>query len=109
VSEAYWAKRPHGPFATLIRVAATYCDPEQDAGAYGDLVHLARQGDDAEMRVFKAELSQALADPSQLPGDELFWAVGYGDGRDDKFLRHLWRDLYGDEPVPSPPPGEPPA
>ncbi len=39
-----------------------------------------------------------LADPGQLPGDELFDAVDYGDGSDEGFLRHLWRDLYGDQP-----------
>jgi hypothetical protein len=71
VNEAYWAKHPDGPFATLIRVAATYCDPEQDMDAYDDLKYLARQDDDAEMKVFKAELRQALNDPSRLPGDEL--------------------------------------
>jgi hypothetical protein len=99
VNEAYWAKHPEGPFATLIRVAATYCDPEQNADAYDDLKYLARQDDDAEMRVFKAELREALADPRRLPDDELFRAVDYGDGSDEKFLRRLWWDLYGDEPV----------
>jgi hypothetical protein len=83
----------------LIRVASTYCHPEQDADAYADLKFLARQQDDAEMSVFKAELREALADPGRLPGDELFKAVDYGDGSDQKFLRRLWRDLYGDEPV----------
>jgi hypothetical protein len=101
VNEAYWAKHPAGPFATLIRVAATYCDPEQDMDAYDDLKYLARQEDDAEMRIFKEELRQALNDPSKLPGDELHWAVGYSDGSAEKFLRRLWRDLYGDEPIPA--------
>lgn len=90
---------PDGPFATLIRVAATYCDPEVDAGAYDDLKYLACQDDDAELRVFKAELREALADPRRLPDDELFRAVDYSDGSDEKFLRRLWHDLYGDEPV----------
>lgn len=81
MNEAYWAKHPEGPFATLIRVASTYCHPEQDADAYDDLKFLARQQDDAEMSVFKA--------------------VDYGDGSDEKFLRRLWRDLYGDEPIAS--------
>jgi len=49
--------------------------------------------------VFKAELRQALREPRQLPGDELFKAVDYGDGSDERFLRRLWRDLYGDESV----------
>ena len=53
------------------------------------------------MRVFKTELAQALADPSQLPEGELDDAVEYDDGSDGNFLRRLWRDLYGDEPIPS--------
>jgi hypothetical protein len=56
------------------------------------------QADD-EMRVFKAELRRALADPSQLPARELDDTVEYDDGSDEKFLRRLWHDLYGDEPI----------
>ncbi len=40
-----------------------------------------------------------LADLGRLPGDELFKAVDYGDGSDESFLRRLWHDLYGDEPI----------
>jgi hypothetical protein len=57
------------------------------------------QADDDEMRVFKAELRRALADPSLLPAGELDDAVEYNDGSDEKFLRRLWHDLYGDEPM----------
>ncbi len=42
---------------------------------------------------------EALADLGRLPGDELFKAVDYGDGSDESFLRRLWHDLYGDEPI----------
>jgi hypothetical protein len=101
VSAFYWQRHPDGPFATLIRLAATYCHPEAYDEAYEDLVSRARsrEPDDEEMRVFKAELRRAIADPDQLPDDELFDAVEYDDGSDEKFLRRLWRDLYGDEPV----------
>jgi hypothetical protein len=54
------------------------------------------------MRVFKAELRDAIRDPSQLPGDELLQAVHFEDGSNEKFLRRLWRDLYGDEPAGQP-------
>ena len=96
----YWERHPDGPFATLIAVAATYCMPEAYDGAYDDLIGRARapEPDDEEIRVFKAELQQALADPGQLPADELFDAVDYGDGSDEAFLRRLWHDLYGDQP-----------
>ena len=42
---------------------------------------------------------EAIRDPGRLPGDELFRHVEYDDGSDEVFLRRLWRDLYGDEPV----------
>jgi hypothetical protein len=101
VSAFYWERHPEGPFATLIGVAATYCSPDAYDGAYEDLVRRAgaADADDEEMRVFKVELRQALADPGALPDDELSEAVEYDDGGDERFLRRLWRDLYGDEPV----------
>jgi hypothetical protein len=54
------------------------------------------------MRVFKDELRQAIAHPGQVPCDELSSHVQYEDGRTERFLRRLWHDLYGDEPVPGP-------
>ena len=101
MSVFYWERHPDGPFATLIGVAATYCGPDAYDGAYQDLLRRARaaDADDDEMRVFKAELRQALADPAALPDEELSEAVEYEDGSDERFLRRVWRDLYGDEPV----------
>lgn len=101
MSAFYWERHPDGPFVTLIAVAATYCSPDAYHEAYDDLVRRARaaDADDEEMRVFKAELRQALADPSALPDDELSEAVEYDDGSDEGFLGRLWRDLYGDEPA----------
>jgi hypothetical protein len=99
VTGFYWERHPDGPFATLIVVAATYCSPDADAGDYDRLKRLAEREDNQQMRVFKGELSQALADPSQLPAGELDDAVEYDDGSDEKFLRRLWHDLYGHEPI----------
>jgi len=101
VNQAYWAQNPQGPFATLILVAATYCHPEAYDGAYTDLISRVQSPapEDEQIRVFRRELGEALADPSRLPDDELFKAVDYGDGSDQAFLRRLWRDLYGDEPA----------
>ena len=101
MNEAYWARKPQPPFATLIAMAATYCHPEAYDGAYQDLIHRARSTElgDEEIRIFKHELQEALADPGRLPDDELFKAVDYGDGSDQAFLRRLWHDLYGAEPL----------
>ena len=89
------------PFATLIAVAATYCHPEVHNDAYPELIERVRSAapEDEQIRVFRRELGEALADPSRLPDDELFKAVDYGDGSNEAFLRRLWRDLYGDEPA----------
>jgi hypothetical protein len=101
VNQAYWARNPQGPFATLIGVAATYCHPEAYDDAYADLIARARSAapEDEEIRVFQQELREALADPGRLPDDELSKAVEYGDGSSEAFLRRLWHDLYGDEPA----------
>ena len=98
----YWERNPDGPFATLIGVAATYCSPDADAEDYERLKRLARREDDHKMVTFKAQLRQALTDPGQLPEGELDAAVEYREESDAKFLRRLWRDLYGDEPATGP-------
>lgn len=96
----YWERHPDGPFATLIAIATTYLDPEN---YHLDLLkELAKREDDEEMRVFKRELREAMRDPGRLPGDELWESVEYSDGSDESFLRRLWHDLYGDEPLEAP-------
>jgi hypothetical protein len=93
----YWNKHPDGPFVTLIRIATTYLHPESDD--LEALQILAKRENHPKMQVFKRELSEAIKDPSKLPDNELYRNVQYDDGSDEKFLRRLWRDLYGDEPV----------
>ena len=102
MSPLYWERHPDGPFATLIRVATTYCSPDADEEAYEGLKRLAKRENDEEMRVFKSELSEALKDPRQLPDHELSESVEYDDGSDEAFLRRLWNDLYGNEPFEAP-------
>lgn len=97
MASLYRERHRDGRFVTLIAVAATYLNPENYD--LDSLKHLARREDDEEMRVFKSELRQALVDPSQLPGDKLRESVEYPDGSDEAFLRRLWHELYGDEPL----------
>ena len=101
MNQAYWARNPQGPFATLIGVAATYCHPEAYDGAEADLIARARSAapEDEEIQIFRMELREALSDPGRLPDNELFKAVQFSDGSNEAFLRRLWRDLYGDEPA----------
>jgi hypothetical protein len=93
----YWKRNPNGPFATLIRISTTYLHPEADD--LESLQELVKRDDRPEMPVFKAELRQAITHPDQVPRAELSSHVQYDDGSPEKFLRRLWRDLYGDEPV----------
>lgn len=99
----YWLEDDDAPFATLLRVVGTYCHPEAGPEAYDDLVVLVRtRDDDSEIRRFKDELARALeGDTEGLHPDALFTAAAYGDGSDEAFLRHLWRDLYPNEPIPT--------
>ncbi len=98
MNQPYWIRHPDGPFVTLIAVATTYLHPEADQLEL--LQERAKDDDsDPEMRVFKAELREALTHPDQVPRAELSSHVQYDDGSPEKFLRRLWRDLYGDEPV----------
>lgn len=97
MEDFYWKRHPDSPFATLIRLATTYLHPEADD--LESLQRLAKRENDQVMDRFKAELREAIKDPSQLPDDELSKHVEYDDGSTDAFLRRLWRDLYGDEPV----------
>ena len=93
----YWNVHPNGRFVTLIRVATTYLHPESDD--LDSLQLLSKRERDPEMRVFKAELREAIQHPDRLPGNELSEHVQYSDGSDEAFLRRLWGELYGDEPV----------
>lgn len=98
MNQPYWTQHPDGPFATLIAVAATYLHPE--AGELDLLQERANDDSgDPEMRAFKAELREAITHPGQVPHAELSSHVQYDDGSPEAFLRRLWRDLYGDEPV----------
>jgi hypothetical protein len=95
----YWREDNTAPFATLLSVVDSYCHPEASDWGYEELQRIARENAFDIMPKFKAELREAIADPSQLPEDALFTAAQYDDGTDEAFLRRLWRDLYGDEPV----------
>ncbi len=85
-------------FRAAVAMSGFLQDVGDDTKDLGSLQRLARREDVAEMHIFKAELRQALRDPSQLPGDELSESVEHSDGSDEAFLRRLWRDLYADEP-----------
>jgi hypothetical protein len=100
MGDFYWKQHPDAPFATLIRIATTYLHPE--AYDLESLQLLAEDEGDEEMRVFKGELRRAIKNPDQVPDEELSYHVEYDDASPQAFLRRLWQDLYGDEPVDTP-------
>ena len=95
-----WTLHPRIPFATLIAVAASYLAP--GANEPGSLQQRARQENDEEMRIFKAQLREAIISLHLVPRDELSRYVQDDDGSVEAFLKRLWLDLYGDEPVTEP-------
>jgi hypothetical protein len=92
---------PAGPFAALIRIAATYLHPECACPARLRR-RAGRAEDDAEMRAFRDELREAILHPGRLPGDALSVRVQHDYGSDEAFMEQLWRYLYGGEPVAGP-------
>ena len=101
----YWQREPDAPFAFFLEVIDTYLHPESDYDI-GDLAEWLRHGEPPdEVARFKDEFRRLLSgELDKLPEYALFTASAYEDGSDEAFLRRLWQELYGDEPVQ---PGEP--
>jgi len=97
LSERYWLKNPDVPYATLLATLQSHVHPEADR--FEDLQEAVKLEDLEEVKTFKRELREVIADPSVLPEGALFTAANYEDGSAEAFLANLWRDLYGDEPV----------
>jgi hypothetical protein len=96
----YWQRDRNAPFAFFLGVISTYLHP--DAGMTADdLAEWLRYPQPGEEAIrFKDEFRQLLSgDADKLPEYALFTAAQYDDGSDEAFLRRLWRQLYGDEPV----------
>jgi hypothetical protein len=91
---------PNSPFAFFLEVVDTYLHPES---AYGieDLAEWQQRGKPPEEVIrFKDEFRRLLSgELDQLPKNALGTATAFDDGTEEAFLRRLWRELYGDEPV----------
>jgi len=95
--DSYWVDDPDAPYATLLKVIEKYLHPE--VYDLQKLQRAVRRPDLEEMRVFKRELHEVIANPSVLPNGALLTAAAYEDGTDEAFLSRLWHELYGDESV----------
>jgi hypothetical protein len=91
---------PNSPFAFFLMVVDTYLHPES-AYDVGDLAEWLREGEPQEEVIqFKDEFRRLLSgEADQLPKGALGTAAEFDDGTDEAFLRRLWHELYGDEPV----------
>jgi hypothetical protein len=101
-SNRYWRESKDAPFAYFLGIVDTYLHPESSYDV-GDLAKWLRQARPPEKATrFKDELRQLLSGGvSKLPEHALFTAAEFDDGSDEAFLRRLWHELYGDEPVQS--------
>jgi hypothetical protein len=95
-----WRRDKNSPFAFFLQVIDTYLHPESDYRLEG-LTEWLRDGEPPEtVARFKDEFRRLLSgELDQLPGGALSTAAEYEDGSDEAFLRRLWHELYGDEPV----------
>jgi hypothetical protein len=101
----YWREDRDAPFAFFLEVIDTYLHPESHYDV-DDLAEWLREGEPLEeVAKFKDEFRRLLSGGlDKLPREALSTAAEFEDGSDEAFLRRLWRELYGDEPVQ---PGEP--
>lgn len=99
-SNRYWRESKDAPFAFFLRVVDTYLHPESGSDV-DDLAEWTKDGEPKEEVVrFKEEFRRLLSgELDKLPDYALFTASAYDDGSDEAFLRRLWQELYGDEPV----------
>lgn len=91
---------PNSPFAFFLRIVDTYLNPESTYDV-DDLAWWTRHADPPEKAVrFKDELRRLLSgELDRLPPEALSTAAEHDDDSDEAFLRRLWHELYGDEPV----------
>ena len=95
-----WRRDPNSPFAFFLRVVDTYLHPESGSDV-DELAEWLKNGEPkTEVIQFKDEFRRLLSgELDKLPQEALSTAAEYDDGSDEAFLRRLWHELYGDEPV----------
>ncbi len=95
-----WRRDPNSPFAYFLSIIDTYLHPESDYDVDDLAEWLSKAKPPEKATRFKDEFRRLLSgELGQLPDYALFTASAYDDGSDEAFLRRLWHELYGDEPV----------
>ena len=96
----YWRDNEDAPFAYFLTIIDTYLHPESGY-VVDDLAEWLRKTRPPEKAIrFKSEFRRLLSgELEKMPKGVLGTASAYDDGSDEAFLRRLWHELYGDEPV----------
>ncbi len=96
----YWQRDKEAPFAFFVGITNAYLHPETGADTQDLSEWVHRPGPNQKADQFKDEFRRLLSgELDTLPEYALFTAAQYDDGSDEEFLRRLWQELYGDEPV----------
>jgi hypothetical protein len=95
-----WRRDKTSPFAFFLRIIDSYCHPESGM-TVDDLREWVRYPEQTdEMILFKDEFRRLLSgEIDQLPKGALGTASAFDDDSEEAYLRRLWHELYGDEPV----------
>lgn len=98
--DRYWRENEDAPFAYFLTIIDTYLHPESSYDV-DDLAEWLREARPQEKATrFKNEFRRLLSgELDAVPKGALGTASAYEDGSDEAFLRRLWHELYGDEPV----------
>lgn len=95
-----WRRDPNSPFAYFLGIIDTYLHPESGYDVDDLAAWLRRAKPPEKAARFKDDFRQLLSgELDKLPKGALGTASAYEDGSDEAFLRRLWHELYGDEPV----------
>jgi hypothetical protein len=95
-----WRKDKNSPFAFFLKVIDTYCHPESGYEV-DDLARWLKHAEPPDEAIrFKDEFRRLLSgELSDLPDGALSTAAEHDDSSDEAYLRRLWYEVYGDEPV----------
>lgn len=96
----FWRQDPNAPFAYFVGIIDTYLHPESGYDV-DDLAEWLRRTKPPEKALrFKDEFRRLLSgELNKVPKGAIGTASAHDDGTDEAFLRRLWGELYGDEPV----------
>ena len=96
----YWRRDKNAPFAYFLGIIDTYLHPESGYDVDDLAEWLRKAKPPVKAQQFKDEFRRLLSgELDQVPKGALGTASAYDDGSDEAFLRRLWNELYGDEPV----------